>query len=141
MAEPSRYLKQLQSYQQGGRALDIAMGSGRNAIFLAQNGYEVDGIEINRESIAICREQASQLNLRLNIIESDLEKTELGVDCYDLVICFFYLQRSLFPQIRAAIRPCGYVVYETFLIDQHIRYGSPRRKEFCLDHNELLHLF
>ncbi len=141
METPSLFLKKILSYQKKGKALDIAMGRGRNAFFLAQNGYEVDGIEISKESIAECQRVIAAKHLPVKIIESDLEKISLPQNAYDLVICFFYLQRDLFPQIRSAVKKDGLIVYETFLIDQHLQQGSPKRKEFCLGHNELLDLF
>lgn len=141
MEQPSDFLKKILSYQQGGRALDVAMGRGRNSIFLAQNGYEVDGIEISKESINECRRIITADHLPVNIIESDLETMTLPQNSYDLVICFFYLQRNLIPQIISSIKMGGFIIYETFLIDQHLQHGSPRRKEFCLGHNELLNFF
>jgi hypothetical protein len=59
---------------------------------------------------------------------------------YDGVLVFFYLYRPLFPAIIKALKPGGVLVYETFLIDNHDHYHHPRRKEFCLEHNELLRL-
>jgi hypothetical protein len=53
---------------------------------------------------------------------------------------FFYLHRSLFPAILSALKPGGVLIYETFLIDNHLQHQHPRRKEFCLGHNELLRL-
>ena len=141
METPSRFLKKILSYQKRGKALDIAMGKGRNSFFLAQNGYEVDGIEISKESIEACERVIAEKHFPVKIIESDLEKVLLPQNTYDLVICFFYLQRDLFPQIRSAVKKDGFVVYETFLIDQHLQQGSPKRKEFCLGHNELLDYF
>jgi tellurite methyltransferase len=135
------FLRKILSFQKKGKALDVAMGKGRNSLFLAQNGFQVDGIELSRESIDESKALFAKKQLEVNIIEADLEKYVLPVDSYDLVICFFYLQRDLFPQIRSAVKKGGFVVYETFLIDQHIVHGSPRRKEFCLEYNELLHLF
>jgi tellurite methyltransferase len=141
METPSLFLKKILSYQKKGKALDIAMGRGRNSFFLAQNGYEVDGIEISRELVAECQRVIAAKHLSVKIIESDLEKISLPQNAYDLVICFFYLQRDLFPQIRATLKKDGFIVYETFLIDQHLQHGSPKRKEFCLGQNELLDFF
>lgn len=53
---------------------------------------------------------------------------------------FFYLTRPLFPHIIDALKPGGVLLYETFLIDNHLHYQHPRRKEFCLAHNELIDL-
>ncbi|MHB8483949.1 MAG: class I SAM-dependent methyltransferase, partial [Nitrospiria bacterium] len=135
------FLKKILSCQKKGKALDLAMGKGRNSFFLAQNGYEVEGIELSKESIAECQKQIGRKGLPIKIIEADLEKTTLPKNAFDLVICFFYLQRDLFPQIKETLKQNGFVAYETFLIDQHIQRGSPRRVEFCLSHNELLNFF
>ncbi len=43
--------------------------------------------------------------------------------------------------MKEALKPGGVLLYETFLIDQHLRTGHPQRREYCLEHNELLHLF
>jgi len=141
MESPSSFLKRIFLYQHHGRALDVAMGRGRNSIFLAQNGYVVDGIEISKESITECQKTVESEHLPVTVIESDLEKISLPENYYDLVICFFYLQRNLIPQIRSTLKKEGFIVYETFLIDQHLKHGSPKRKEFCLEHNELLGFF
>ncbi len=142
MEEPSLFLKKILSFQHSkGMALDIAMGKGRNSIYLAQQGYEVEGIETSKESIEECRKRIDKLHLPITINESDLEKMTLPETRYDLVVCFFYLQRNLFPQIKKSLKKDGFAVYETFLIDQHQKHGSPRRVEFCLGHNELLNFF
>ena len=143
MEEPSLFLKKILLFQHNskGKALDIAMGKGRNSIYLAQQGYEVDGIEISKESIEECKKRIEKLHLPITIKESDLEKMILPENRYDLIVCFFYLQRDLFPQIKKSLKKDGFVVYETFLIDQHLKHGSPRRVEFCLGHNELLNFF
>ncbi|MBI1823607.1 MAG: class I SAM-dependent methyltransferase [Nitrospirae bacterium] len=141
MEEASLFLKKILLYQQKGKALDVAMGRGRNSLFLARNGYQVDGIELSREAISDSKAVFARNHISVNIIEADLEKIALAQDSYDLVICFFYLQRNLLPQIRSAVKKEGFVVYETFLIDQHLKHGSPGRKEFCFEHNELLHFF
>ncbi len=141
MEAPSLFLKKILTFQKNGKVLDLAMGRGRNSFFLAQKGYEVEGIELSKDSIAECRKTIEITRLPVKITEADLEATALSENVYDLVICFFYLQRDLFPQIKAALKKNGFVVYETFLIDQHLQHGSPRRVEFCLGHNELLNFF
>ncbi len=59
-----------------GRALDIAAGRGRNALFLASAGFEVEGLDRNREALAVCEEKAKQLGLRnLSLREIDFEQS------------------------------------------------------------------
>jgi len=72
----------------------------------------------------------------------DLEREPaISTDTFDLILVCYYLQRDLVPQIMRALKPGGVLLYETFLVDNHERFNHPRRREFCLTHNELLPLF
>jgi hypothetical protein len=66
--------------------------------------------------------------------------SELGKEQFDVITVFFYLYRPLFPALITALKPGGMLVYETFLLENHLRFGHPRRREFCLEPNELLRL-
>jgi len=138
---PSPLLKESLPFLPKGKVLDIAMGEGRNSLFLASKGFEVDGFEKDPRAIDACQHLALKKNLRVKTQQVDLETATLPSNRYEVVICFFYLQRSLFPQMKSALKKGGVVVYETFLIDQHIRHGTPKHKEYCFEPNELLDLF
>ncbi|MCC6545420.1 MAG: methyltransferase domain-containing protein [Nitrospirae bacterium] len=142
--EPAQLLIEYLPLLSKGRALDVAMGRGRNALFLASHGFDVVGLENDEESINICRADASTRGLNLEIRCTDLEDTatyKIEESEYDVVICFLYLQRNLIPDMKEALKPGGIMIYETFLIDQHLTTGHPRRREFCFEHNELLNNF
>jgi SAM-dependent methyltransferase len=123
--------------------LDVACGKGRNSIYLAQNGFDVTGLELNPDAIAHVQKTAEALNLPVTVEAKDLEsgEAELPLVGYGVVSVFYYLYRPLLKPIRGAVAPGGFIIYETFLIDQHERWGSPRRAEFALGHNELLDTF
>jgi tellurite methyltransferase len=123
-----------------GKALDIATGKGRNALFLAARGFQVTGIDISPVGLAQGRLQAEELSLSIAWQEADLENLLLARAEYDLVVNFNYLQRSLIPQIKGALKPGGYVIFETYLIDQQA-IGHPQNPRYLLAHNELLHHF
>jgi 2-polyprenyl-3-methyl-5-hydroxy-6-metoxy-1,4-benzoquinol methylase len=117
------------------------MGSGRNAIYLAKMGFEVEGVDISREAIeeALARARKEGVYIRTRV--EDLEKIPyIDEEAYDLVICFNYLQRSLMPQMKNWVKPGGMLVYETFIIDQ-VRFGKPQNPDYLLGYNELLHTF
>lgn len=139
--EPAALLVEFRDRLPKGRALDVAMGYGRHALYLAAAGWEVDGVERDAEAIAACREEARRRGLSINVIEADLDVYRLPASTYDLVTCFYFLDRALIPQIRDALKPGGVIVYETFGIENQRRFGTPRRAEFCLQPNELLTLF
>jgi tellurite methyltransferase len=140
--DPSLYLiENMDLLPKKGRALDIAMGEGRNALYLAGSGYEVDGIDRSPEAVRKALQLAREKGLTIKGSVGDLEKDyHITEDHYDLIICFNYLQRSLAPQIIAGLKKGGFLVYETYLIDQQI-FSHPRNPDFLLGHNELLDLF
>ena len=69
-----------------------------------------------------------------------MEQTELPSAAYNLIVNVNYLQRSLIYQIQRALKPQGYVIFETYLIDQQA-IGHPKNPAYLLNHNELLHHF
>ncbi len=124
-----------------GRVLDIAMGNGRNAVFMAKMGFEVEGVDVSREAIQKAKELAKKEGVRIKAVLADLEKDyRIEKEHYDVIMCFNYLQRSLFPDIKRGIKPGGMVIYETFIIDQ-AKFGKPRNPEYLLKYNELLEAF
>jgi len=123
-----------------GRALDIATGKGRNAIFLAEQGFDVVAIDVSPLALGEARQRAEVKSLSISWQQADLERIELPEATYDLVVDFNYLQRSLIPQIKAALKPGGHVIFETYLIGQEI-LGHPKNPAYLLRHNELLELF
>jgi dihydroneopterin aldolase len=139
---PARFLIDHFDDLQKGNALDVAAGRGRNTLYLAAQGFNVEAIDWDEQGLAAIREAAADRQLpNISVRPVDLEANPtLLKERYDTVIVFFYLQRSLFPSLLGALKPGGVLMYETFLIDNHRRRMHPRRREFCLEHNELLGL-
>lgn len=125
-----------------GNVLDIASGYGRNAFYLASHGYPVAGFDRDEAAVAFCSETANRMNLPFSANCIDLEKEiPFKEDAHVLVTCFYYLDRKIIPNIKKTLRVGGVIMYETFLIDQHHRFGKPSRTSFCWEHNELLQHF
>lgn len=139
---PSRFLMENLPLLPRGRVLDVAMGYGRNAVFLARFGFEVEGVDIQPEAVAGTLEAARKAGVSLMARVVDLEEGRYSIprEAYDVIICFNYLHRPLIPAIRQGLRLGGMVVYETFLVDQ-ARFGRPRNPDHLLEHNELLLMF
>ena len=123
-----------------GRALDIACGQGRNSLYLAERGFEVVAMDISAVALNEARKRAELKQLRIDWRQTDLEAVRLDEAAYDLIVNFNYLQRSLIPHIKRAIKSGGHVVFETYLIDQ-IAIGHPKNPDYLLRHNELLEHF
>lgn len=139
--EPSPLLKEFLPILPKGKALDVAMGEGRNALFLAANGFDMEGLDRDPRALEVCQNLAKRQNLTIKTKKVDLEDHLLPLNHYDLIICFYYLQRSLISPMKKALKDGGVLVYETFLIDQHLLHGTPKHKEYCFEHNELLDFF
>ncbi len=120
-----------------GKALDVACGEGRNALFLAARGFQVTAIDISPVGLEEGRRQAEQNSLSIDWQQADLESVPLGPADYDLIVNINYLQRSLIRQIKSGVKTGGHVIFETYLIDQQT-IGHPKNPEYLLAHNELL---
>src|ERR1041384_72180 len=122
------------------RALDVATGKGRNAIYLAAQRFRVDAVDISAAALQEARKAARAKGQSVNFIEADLEHADLPRGAYDLVINFNFLDRGLVGHMKKALKPGGHVVFETYLIDQR-ELGHPKNPAYLLGHNELLDLF
>jgi tellurite methyltransferase len=139
--EPSPFLVENVHLLPGGRALDVAMGNGRNAVYLAGKGFTVEGVDLSREAVNAALETARQAGVVIAAKVADLESDyTIEKSAYDVIVCFNYLHRPLIPRIKEALRPGGVAVYETFIIDQR-QFGHPNNPDFLLGHNELLDMF
>ena len=124
-----------------GNALDLAMGAGRNAVYLAKEGFEVEGIEIAPDAVEKALALAKAENVEISAVVADLENGyRLKPYTYYLVVCFYYLHRPLIPEIKKALKPGGVVVYETYICDQ-AQWGKPSNPDHLLKHDELLNMF
>ncbi len=151
--EPAPFLREILPLIPSGRALDLAMGPGRNAVFLAANGWQVIGVDFSRAALekaaALARQSGiavSWANLTqpfrsgssaLTLVEADLEQTSLPANDFDLIVCFSYLQRSLFGAMERALRPGGALVLETYTLDQMAFAEGPHNPEYLLRPGEL----
>jgi len=100
-----------------GRALDVDMGQGRNAIFLAQKGWEVTGFDIADKGLALARRKAEEAGVRINtILTSDVE-FDFGKDQWDLIAIIYPLEKRTIHRARDALKSGGIVVVEGFHSD------------------------
>lgn len=140
--EPVEFLREHMDILPRGKALDIAMGEGRNAVFLAKHGFVVDGCDISERAIKKARELARENHVTIHAFVADLETYELPKDTYDVIACFYYLQRDLVPQMKAALKPGGMIIYETYTTEnRELGFEGPKNEDYLLRSNELLHLF
>jgi SAM-dependent methyltransferase len=110
--EPNPLLAETCSKLPPGKALDLACGAGRNAIWLAQRGWSVTAVDGAPTAIEILRRRASEGGVAVDARIFDLEKREFEIEenCWDLIAMCFYLQTSLFEPAKRGVRPGGIVL-------------------------------
>jgi tellurite methyltransferase len=140
-SNPAEFLVANRKLLPVGKALDIAMGAGRNAVYLAKEGFEVEGVEIAPDAVDKALELAKSEHVEIATVVADLENDyRLPPSAFDLIICFYYLHRPLITEIKKALKPGGVVVYETYICDQ-AQWGKPSNPDHLLQHDELLNMF
>ncbi len=122
-----------------GRALDVACGAGRNALYLAEAGYEVDAIDISSVALDRLRETAQARGVKITCIETDLESGELPNQRYDLIVMARYTQPSLIPRLIGLLRTDGHFLCEEHLANDRDVSGTSD-PAFRMAPNELLKL-
>jgi SAM-dependent methyltransferase len=122
-----------------GKVLDVAAGYGRNALFLAEHGFSVHAVDRDQEALqrllrAARERRLSNVTTEVRDLEVDESNEEIfPANAYDAVIVFFYLFRPLFPALLRTLKPRGVLLYETFLVENYLRYHRPKHKDFCLE--------
>jgi len=120
-----------------GMALDIACGMGRNTHYLADNGFNVDAVDLSDYALKQVRNADN-----INKIDADLDTYVFKENTYDLILKVNYLDRKMFTPIIKALKKDGVLIYETFVktpIEEG--YHNPSNPDFHLDLNELPQAF
>ncbi len=122
-----------------GAALDLGMGQGRNALFLAQQGWTVTGVDISDVALSQARQQAEKINVKLTTVLQDAKDFDFGTERWDLVALIYFPARPYVARIRQSLRPGGIVVVEAF----HRDSGEKRRlgDGVVFGSNDLVKLF
>ncbi|MGF1469288.1 MAG: class I SAM-dependent methyltransferase [Sandaracinaceae bacterium] len=121
----------------GGRALDLAAGRGRIALWLARRGFAVTAVDVSPVGLRAAGAAARGEGLSLATRVLDLEEERLPPGPFDAVTCFRYRQPSLWASARAALAPGGVLVAETATLRNLSRHDKPPAP-FLLEPNELL---
>lgn len=127
---------------QQGLALDVAAGNGRHSVALAEHGLRVDAVDISWYGLRKARERAVQYGVTIRPVVLDMQRGWLPNRQYDVVLNNYFLLRNLIPAIRAAVKPGGWIVFETFTIHQlAITPHRFRTRDHLLAPGELRSLF
>jgi len=127
----------------GGRALDVACGDGRNALYLAQLGYMVDAIDVSDVAIDAVRATVEARGLTMTIAPRvvDLEREPLPAGPYDVIVVLNFLQRDLFEPLAQALAAGGLLLFETLARSHVDELGHSFNPDFLIEPGELLEAF
>ena len=121
----------------GGEVLDVAAGSGRNARWLAQQGFIVEAVDRDGEALAVMR---GIDGITLNTADLENAAWPYAERQFDAIVVCRYLHRPLFAALRESLKPGGILIYDTFM-QGHEAFGRPSNPDFLLRENELKEVF
>lgn len=124
-----------------GVALDLACGTGADAIFFAQRGLNVDAWDISNTIIDKLSEYANKQGLAITAQARDIGSHPPEAERYDVISVAHFLDRDLMPVLMRSLRPGGLLFYQTFSHQVTDDYSGPKNPAFRLGDNELLRLF
>ena len=137
---PSPFLERwIPSFKQG-RALVVACGTGRNALYLAEHGFEVTGVDISEVAVQRASQEAGLRDLEVEFVVSDLASFVPHQEPFDLITVIRYRNRNLWPRLVEAMAPDGWILAEHHM-KTNADVAGPKSPDFRLDSGELLQAF
>jgi len=133
-SRPTKLVEETARRLKPGRVLDLACGAGRNALWLAQNGWDVTAVDGASSAIEILALRARELSVFVKTVVADLQRGEYEIpsNTWDFITICYYLQRNLIQRAKQGVRPGG-----TLLVIVHIIEAGEEPTESRLRPGEL----
>ncbi|WP_419765175.1 MAG: methyltransferase domain-containing protein [Arcobacter sp.] len=135
--EPSKKLIEILDKVKGKKALDVASGAGRNSIFLATKGFDVEAIDISQVALDELDKKGFK-NISTKLV--DLDEYEIPKNSYDLIVMTNFLDRNLISKLSKALKTSGILFIETYMEDKD-NEKPPSNPNFLLKKDELKSFF
>lgn len=162
--KPDHILIEYASLVPKGKVLDLGIGEGRNSLFFAKMGYEVEGVDISQTAIERCIERAKNMNLKVKAEVRDLKEVDIPQGRYSLIIAAWVLNffkktevEEISAKIKNGLKKDGFVYIGIFSLDdpgyerakkilevvEENTFYSPKRDSFIhyFTKDEILSLF
>lgn len=127
-----------------GSVLDMGMGEGRNAVFLAQKGYKVTGVDLSSVAVKKSYLLAQEFGVKIKGVVASLKDYKIPPASFDAIICFYWVDRSMTEKIKTWLKPGGVLIYEAYTLREKDRLGAKRpdsQVDNYLREQELIKLF
>lgn len=131
---PNKLLIEAVNHRKPGRALDVAMGQGRNALYLARLGWDVTGFDTSKTGLDLAQKTARASGLQIHTVLASDEEFEFGTDKWDLIAIIYPIEKRSVYRVRQALKPGGIVIVEC-------SHKEAANALFEYDTNELLKIF
>lgn len=140
---PAKFLSENYSYiPLAGKVLDVGMGEGRNAVFLARKGYNITGVDISAVAVRKSRRLAAEYGIRINTVVSSMEDFKTPKESYDAILVFYYVDKKLNKKLLEWLKPGGLLIYESHTKRQKSVPGNEKYEDkYLLKEKELLTMF
>ena len=135
--EPGENLKKIVEKTKGKKALDVASGAGRNSIYLANNGFDVEALDISSVALEVLNNKGFK-NISCKLV--DLDEYEIPKNNYDLIVMTNFLDRNLIPKLSNALKIDGVLFIETYMEDE-LNEKPSSNPDFLLKKDELKTFF
>ena len=116
---PNAVLKEWIEFLPKGKALDVACGAGRDSIFLAQNGFDVTGVDISSVALARAETRSQQEGLKINWCEHDLDFGLPFSSKFDVILMIRFMNNRLHEVFPRHLNPGGALLVEEHLSIEH----------------------
>jgi 2-polyprenyl-3-methyl-5-hydroxy-6-metoxy-1,4-benzoquinol methylase len=110
---PNKLLVEAVRGRQPGNALDVAMGQGRNSLFLAKHGWTVTGFDISKVGLQQASDKAKAERVAIRTVLSGDEEFDFGREKWDLIVIIYALEKRSARRAKEALKPGGIVVIES----------------------------
>ncbi len=140
--DPIPFLKEHVERLRVGKALVLAMGEGRNAVFLARKGFQVEGIDISEVALRKARRLAKEYSVTVDTVTGSIKDYPIRENHYDFILDVEYFRASVIDRVKKGLKRGGYVMFENFLVEQlQNPEGMSVQQNFLVKRGELKELF
>ncbi len=124
---PSDFVAEAAKGLKPGTALDLGTGQGRNAVYLASQGWDVTGLDISQVGLNAAKENAAKAGVLIKTVKADYSSFDFGAEQWDLIVMDFawapVAEPAFVAKIENSLRPGGIVIFEHFINNPKYPYA------------------